>query len=156
MFEGVRSDNNGELHVTSTHCDDAVAVSLCAGSLNVLALHGCTTAQAELPDDAQVVLVGGRNPTLKQHLLAEFAAAELGAMDAAGLDQLNGDDPLNIANRTLLGMGGHLEVTGPLRQAMFTVNTRRHRRDTTTEVFWTFVSACRKALARLESGQVIR
>jgi phage replication-related protein YjqB (UPF0714/DUF867 family) len=37
MFEGVRPDDNAALHVTSTGCDDPVAVSLCAGSLNALA-----------------------------------------------------------------------------------------------------------------------
>ena len=40
MFEGLRESGNPELHVTSTGCDDGVAVSLCAGSLNALALHG--------------------------------------------------------------------------------------------------------------------
>jgi len=155
MFEGLRASDNRELHVTSTHCDDGVAVSLCAGALNVLALHGCTSSQAGLPDDAQAVLVGGRNAILKQHLLGEFAAAGLGAVDAVDLDSLNGDEPANIANRTLLGMGGHLELTGPLRSAMFGVNTRPQRKDTTTQVFWGFVAACRNALARLEAGQVV-
>jgi hypothetical protein len=28
MFEGLRASNNSQLHVTSTHCDDGVAVSL--------------------------------------------------------------------------------------------------------------------------------
>src|SRR5258708_29061474 len=40
IFEGLRDSGNPELHVTSTGCDDGVAVSLCAGSLNALALHG--------------------------------------------------------------------------------------------------------------------
>jgi phage replication-related protein YjqB (UPF0714/DUF867 family) len=155
MFEGLRSSNNSELHVTSTHCDDGVAVSLCAGALNVLALHGCTTSQAGLPDDAAVVLVGGRNATLKRRLLDGFAAAGLGAIDAVDHDELNGDEPTNIANRTLLGMGGHLELTGPLRLAMFGVNSRPRRKDTTTEVFWAFAAACRNALARLEAEQPI-
>ena len=155
MFEGLRPIGNGELHVTSTHCDDAVAESLCGGALNALALHGCTTAQAGLPEDAAVALVGGRNATLKQRLLDEFAAAGVTASDAAGIEQLNGDEPTNIVNRTLLGMGGHLELTGPLRLAMFGVNTRLRRKDTTTEAFWTFVAACRNALARLEAEQII-
>jgi phage replication-related protein YjqB (UPF0714/DUF867 family) len=155
MFEGLRASDNSELHVTSTHCDDGVAVSLCAGALNVLALHGCTTAQAELPDDAKTVLVGGRNATLKQHLLDEFAAAELDAIDAVDHDALNGDEPANITNRTLLGMGGHLELTGPLRLAMFEVNTRPQRKHTITKVFWAFAAACRNALARVEAAQTI-
>jgi len=155
MFEGLRTADNSALHVTSTHCDDGVALSLCAGALNTLALHGCSTAQAGLPDDAEAVLVGGRNATLKQYLLDEFAVVKLHAIDAAGHPNLDGSDPDNIANRTLLGMGGHLELTGPLRSAMFGVNSRPQRKDTTTEVFWDFAAACRNALARLEVGQVI-
>jgi phage replication-related protein YjqB (UPF0714/DUF867 family) len=52
-------------------------------------------------------------------------------------------------------MGGHLELTTPLRESMFLVNTRAGRKHTTTEVFWRFVTACRAALARLEADQVI-
>jgi phage replication-related protein YjqB (UPF0714/DUF867 family) len=155
LFEGLRASNNGDLHVTSTHCDDGVAVSLCAGSLNALALHGFSASQAGLPDDARVVLVGGRNATLKQHLLAELDAAGVQAIDGAGHPDIDGSEPGNIVNRTLLGMGGHLELTGPLRQAMFGTNTRPRRKDTTTEVFWAFTAACRNALARVEAGQVI-
>jgi hypothetical protein len=33
-------------------------------------------------------------------------------------------------------LGGHLELTTPLREAMFLVNTRAERKHTTTEVFW--------------------
>ena len=155
MFEGLRADNNAALHVTSTGCDDGVAVSLCAGSLNALGLHGCTTRAAGQPDGAEVALVGGRNPTLKRYLLEELAAAGLTAVDAAPICALNGDEATNIANRTLLGMGGQLELTTPLRLAMFEVNTRAQRKHTTTPVFWAFVAACRAALARLEAEQVV-
>ncbi len=79
----------------------------------------------------------------------------LDAIDAVDHESLNGDEANNIANRTLLGMGGHLEITTPLRLAMFGVNTRPQRKDTTTEVFREFAAACRTALARLEAGQVI-
>jgi phage replication-related protein YjqB (UPF0714/DUF867 family) len=56
MFEGLRETGNDDLHVTSTGCDDGVAVSLCAGSLNALSLHGFEGSTSE-------VLVGGRNTT---------------------------------------------------------------------------------------------
>jgi phage replication-related protein YjqB (UPF0714/DUF867 family) len=155
MFEGLRASDNSELHVTSTKCDDGVAVSLCAGALNVLALHGCTTSQAKLPDGAEAVLVGGRNATLKLGLLDELAAAGFDAIDAVDHDAINGDDPANITNRTLLCMGGHLELTTPLRSAMFGVNTRAQRKHTTTQVFWDFVARCRNALAHLEAEQIV-
>jgi phage replication-related protein YjqB (UPF0714/DUF867 family) len=156
MFEGLRPAGNAALHVTSTGCDDGVARSLCAGALNALALHGCTEAAAGQPEGTQLVLVGGRNLPFKQYLLEAFATAGLAAADAQPVGALNGDHVDNIANRTLLGMGGHLELTTPLRLAMFRVNTREERKNTTTDVFWTFVEACRAALARLEAEQPVR
>jgi phage replication-related protein YjqB (UPF0714/DUF867 family) len=155
MFEGLRPSDNSQLHVTSTHCDDGVALALCGEALNVLALHGCTTAQAGQPDDAEVALIGGLNATLKQRLGEELVAAGLRAIDAAGHDELEGEEATNITNRTLLRMGGQLEITGPMRSAMFTDNTRPKRKFTTTKVFWDFAAACRNALARVEAEQVI-
>ena len=155
MFEGLRPADNDELHVTSTRCDDAAAVSFCAGSLNALALHGCRPVTVGLPETSETVLVGGRNFTFKQYLLEAFADRQLDARDAAPFKAINGDDPANIVNRTLLGMGAHLELTSPLRSAMFEVDTRADRKNTTTEVFRTFTAACRAAIARLEAEQVI-
>jgi phage replication-related protein YjqB (UPF0714/DUF867 family) len=153
MFEGLRPSDNSALHVTATNCDDGVARSLCAGARNALALHGCTPAQAGLEDDAQAVLVGGRNTTFKRHLLEACRAAGFRALDAAGHESLAGSAPDNIANRTLLGMGGQLEITTPLRTAMFITNTRAQRKHTTTPVFSRFVEAVRAAVAAVEAGQ---
>jgi phage replication-related protein YjqB (UPF0714/DUF867 family) len=155
MFEGLRPADNDELHVTSTRCDDGVAVSLCAGSLNALALHGCRPETAGLPPGSQTVLVGGRNFRIKRFLLEAFADHHLDARDAGGVTTIDGDDPANIVNRTLLGMGAHLELTSPLRSAMFEVDTRADRKYTTTEVFRSFAKACRAAIARLEAEQVV-
>lgn len=153
MFEAVRRSNNAPLHVTSTHCDDGVALSLCGGSLNALAVHGFDAAQAGLPDDAQVVVVGGRSTALNDALRARLAEAQIQTTDA--VPSLDGNNAVNIANRTLLGMGSQLELSGALRKAMFTTNTIAHRKDTTTELFWTFTAACRNALAQLEATQSI-
>lgn len=152
MFEGLRASNNGELHVTSTHCDDPVALSLCGGARRAVALHGCTPAQAGLPDGTEKVLVGGRDAALRALLVEEFGFAEIQAQDAAGHDGLDGDAIANIANRTLLGAGAQLEITTPLRLAMFGVNTRAQRKHTTLPVFRSFVGAVRKAIARAEAG----
>jgi phage replication-related protein YjqB (UPF0714/DUF867 family) len=151
MFEGVREGDNRELHVTSTGCDDEVAVSLCAGSLNALALHGFS-------DDDQVVLVGGatpdstRNP-LRESLLDGLRDAHFVVRDPGEHGELNGNDPCNIVNRTMLGMGAQLELSTPLRDAMFTEHSRPRRKHTTTQLFWTFVAVCRDAIERLEAEQ---
>lgn len=151
MFEGLRRIGNGELHVTSTGCDDHVARALTAGSLNAVGLHGCTTLQAELPDGTQAVLVGGRNTAFKAHLLTRLSAAGLHVVDAASIPDLAGEEPANIANRTLLTVGAQLELTTPLRLAMFGTNTRAERKNTTLPLFWSFTSAVRAATADLEA-----
>ena len=160
MFEGIREGGNAALHVTSTGCDDGVAVSLCAGSLNALSLHGFDPAP-ELPADAQVVLVGGGNTTLRRDLRDRLKDAGFDARDAGSPGEVDGDDPCNIVNRTLpvgdppAPLGGvQLELSTPLRDAMFTEHSRPRRRHTTTQLFWTFVAVCRDALDRLEDEQL--
>ena len=81
MFEGVRDSGNAELHVTATGCDDGVAVSLCAGSLNALALHGFQPGPPGMSEDDQVVLVGGGNAILRGDLLEGLREA---GFDAQG------------------------------------------------------------------------
>jgi phage replication-related protein YjqB (UPF0714/DUF867 family) len=161
MFEGIRETGNAPLHVTSTGCDDGVAVSLCAGSLNALSLHGFNPAP-EFPPDEQVVLVGGGNTALKGFLLKGLRDdADIKALAAGTGGELDGDNPCNIVNRTLLvgdppwPLGGaQLELSTPLRDAMFTENTRPRRKHTTTQLFWTFVAVCRDVIDRLEAEQL--
>jgi phage replication-related protein YjqB (UPF0714/DUF867 family) len=153
MFEGVREAGNAPLHVPSTGCDDDMAVSLCAGSKNALALHGFRP-EPELPADTQIILVGGRNRILKEYLLEGFEPTGLEAV-VAQHGELDGNDPLNIVNRTLDGQGAQLELSTPLRDAMFGENTRPRRKHTTNQVFWAFVAVCRDAIDRLEAEQVV-
>lgn len=153
MFEGLLSTGNARLHVTSTNCDDTVARAVAAGSLNAIGLHGCKPEQADLPAGTQAVLVGGRNTALKSCLLTRLTAAGLQAIDANSVPDLNGDEPANIANRTLLAAGAQLELTTPLRQAMFGTNTRADRKHTTLPLFWTFTTATRSAITTQEATQ---
>ncbi|MER7689181.1 poly-gamma-glutamate hydrolase family protein [Streptomyces sp. NPDC097610] len=158
MFEGLMSSGNGALHVTSTHCDDTIARSLCAGSLNVLSLHGCTPEQAGLEAGAKAVLIGGLNPTFRQYLLEEFTAAGIRAVTASGEEEIAGISPDNICNRSLLGMGAQLEITTALRASMFATskNTVAERAQNLETPFWTFTLAARTAIARLEAEQPVR
>jgi phage replication-related protein YjqB (UPF0714/DUF867 family) len=156
MFEGVRELRNAALHVRSTGCDDGVAVSLCAGSLNALALHGFRPQPPDFSEDDQVLLVGGGNTVLRGYLLEGLRDAAFDARDAGQHGELDGDAKCNIVNRTLLGMGAQLELSTPLRDAMFTEHSRPRRKHTTTELFWTFAAVCRDAVDRLEAEQIGR
>src|SRR5207237_1000965 len=84
MLEGLRDRDNAELHVTATGCDDGMAVSLSAGSLNALALHGFRPEPPDMSEDR-----------------------------------------------------------------------RSRRKDSTTQLFWTFAAVCRDALDRLEAEQIV-
>ncbi|MFE4970922.1 poly-gamma-glutamate hydrolase family protein [Kitasatospora sp. NPDC056651] len=157
MFEGLRSAGNGELHVTSTRCDDDVARAMCGGSLNVLSLHGCTTAKAGLEPGARAVLVGGLNPAFRRYLTEELAAADIRAVTASGEEEIAGVSSENICNRGLLGTGAQLELTAELRAAMFAPgkNTRPERAANTLPLFWSFTTAARTAIRRLEADQPV-
>ncbi|MFI5530905.1 poly-gamma-glutamate hydrolase family protein [Kitasatospora sp. NPDC051853] len=158
MFEGLRSSGNSALHVTSTHFDDLTGRAMCAGSLNVVSLHGCTAAQAGLEAGAAAVLIGGLNATLRQYLAEEFAAAGIRAATATGDEEIAGVHPQNICNRSLLGAGAQLELTTELRAAMFAPgkNTRLDRAANTLPLFWSFTAAVRTAIQRLEATQPVR
>lgn len=152
MLEGLLSTDNDTLHVTSTHCDDAMALSLCGGARTALTLHGCTTTAA---NGMGTVLVGGRDVVLRNQLIAQLVAGGFGAVDATGHPSLAGTAPDNLTNRTLLGAGAQLEITTPVRAAMFGINTRAQRKHTTTPSFWAFTNACRTALANWTAGQEV-
>jgi phage replication-related protein YjqB (UPF0714/DUF867 family) len=155
MFEGVREGGNADLHVTSTGCDDLLAVLLCAGALSALSLHGFKPENVGLPAGRQVVLVGGADDLLRPLLLDALDDVHLPVEDAGPHGEVNGDKPCNIVNRTLRGKGAQLELSEPLRDTMFGDNTRPGRKHTTTQVFWTFVAACRDALDRFEANPEI-
>jgi phage replication-related protein YjqB (UPF0714/DUF867 family) len=113
-----------------------------------------------MAEDDQVVLVGGCHRDLRRDLREGLGAAGFDAQDASQQDasqrgELDGDARCNIVNRTLLGMGAQLELSKPLRDAMFTEHTRARRKHTTTPLFWTFVAACRDVLGRLETGRIV-
>lgn len=158
MFEGLRSSNNRELHVTAKNNDDHVCQSMVRSSLNVLSLHGCTAAQAHTANPRAVV-VGGLNERFKSLLKAEFDRVGIAWKDGNDPEvrDLAGINPDNPCNRTMLGKGGQLELTTELRAAMFSVNTRAGRAGSTTPVYWDFARACRTAIAKLhqDPDQVI-
>ena len=105
MFEGVRELGNAALHVRSTGCDDGVAVSLCAGSLNALALHGFRRSSRLLRRRAGRAR-RGRQRHLRGYLLDGLGDADFDARDAGGHGELDGNATCNIVNRTLRASGG--------------------------------------------------
>ena len=64
--------------------------------------------------------------------------------------------PCHVGDGSLLPKGGaQLKLSTPLRDAMFTENTRPRRKHNPTQLFWTFVAVCRDAIDRLEAEQIV-
>ncbi|MFJ8664966.1 poly-gamma-glutamate hydrolase family protein [Streptomyces sp. NPDC093600] len=166
MFEGMRSSGqtypdgspktNGELHVTSIHCDDHVALSMTAGSLNTVSLHGCTWENANpgkvwSGQNREGVVIGGRSTALRQrlthHLSPHFAIFP-------GDGDVDGTATANICNRTMLGEGAQLELTTELRKSLFVDSSSASKRaETWNARFRLFAAACRSAIADVEATQ---
>jgi phage replication-related protein YjqB (UPF0714/DUF867 family) len=152
MFEGLRANDNDKLHVTSTGCDDPIALSLCGGALHALALHGFELDPGEDHD----VLVGGAADETRRLAMRDALnrAGFTAVLPGAGDGELDGNRHCNIVNRTRLGAGIQLELSLPLRRSMFGEFTRPRRKHTTNQVFWTFVAVCRDVIERLEAERV--
>jgi phage replication-related protein YjqB (UPF0714/DUF867 family) len=152
MFEGLRPDDNDVLHVTATGCDDEIALSLCGGALHALSLHGFKLGPGE---DHGVLVGGAADETLRLDVRDALDGAGFKAiLPGAGDGELDGNKHCNIVNRTRLGAGIQLELSRPLREAMFGEFTRSRRKHTTNQVFWTFVAVCRDVIERLEADRV--
>ncbi|MFJ5140902.1 poly-gamma-glutamate hydrolase family protein [Streptomyces sp. NPDC088707] len=172
MFEGLLSQGNRALHVTSKNCDDHVALSTAASHLNVLSLHGCQFDQLKLPaatfpsaGNRAVAVVGGLNADFRTALVTEIKNAGFQAVDAfdsrysATLGEFNGSHVSNPCNLTMLRKGAQLELTTELRESLFGDSSSRSARAATWNAsggrFESFRDACRRAIATVEAGQPI-
>lgn len=165
MFEALTSA--GELHVTSTKCDDPAALAICDNNLYAVSVHGYSPSTGP----TRQILIGGADQRLKRNLNAAFTANGLTTGNsnpdldvlvtvAAPNTPLNGDDPNNIVNRTRTRAGGQLEISTELRRAMFGDFDGAANRRTTAGTgpanqahFWNgFVNAVREGIDRHERG----
>ncbi|MEV5973881.1 poly-gamma-glutamate hydrolase family protein [Streptomyces sp. NPDC051921] len=175
MFEGMRSENNRALHVSSVNCDDHVAVGIAASHLNVLSLHGCQYGQLGMPEpaiwpsvaDPKLVVVGGLNQVFREALVKELNTAGFPAVDAfapeyaQNLKDYAGGLTKNICNRTATGAGAQLEITEDMRRSLFGPEPTDFDWKSGRLATWNnprflgFRDACRRAIATVETGQVI-
>ncbi|MFJ5828471.1 poly-gamma-glutamate hydrolase family protein [Streptomyces sp. NPDC093089] len=172
MFEGMRSENNRQLHVTSVNCNDHVANVLATTHFNVLSLHGCSYDDLHLDEtaiwpaqaDRRLVIVGGLNKVFRDALVYELNTAGFRAIDALSdnykvqLADYAGAYEKNICNRTLLGKGAQLEITEDMRVSLFGTDEANYRTRSGRIANWNnprflgFRDACRRAIATVESG----
>lgn len=135
-FEGLRSSNNSELHVTSTNYDDPTILSMLPNMERNISIHG---ASGTTP----VVYVGGLDYALRNAIWEELIKRGINAeVPPAGIV---GEEPLNVSNRSKSGKAVQLELTTAMRQSFF-VNgdwsrSARSNRNNWTQVIYDFADA---------------
>jgi phage replication-related protein YjqB (UPF0714/DUF867 family) len=109
LFEGLlRAGNFAALHLPSESFDEPECLAMLRSCDRVVSVHGCG-----LP--GEVVLLGGRDESLREAIAARLSAAGLACQNApAGLA---GADPRNLCNRGRSGKGVQLEVSMELRRS---------------------------------------
>ncbi|MBT2747541.1 poly-gamma-glutamate hydrolase family protein [Lysobacter sp. ISL-42] len=105
LFEGLKAEGNGVLHVTSHRFSEPRCLEMLALAHTVVAIHGCS-------GDARIC-VGGLDKSLAALLTTALIGASYPAI-ASG-HEFPARRPANICNRGSRGMGAQLEISGDLR-----------------------------------------
>jgi|SRR5215813_2174246 len=140
-FEGIRSKNNSDLHITSTHFDEPQAESLIGDSKVVITIHG-----EHSEEDGEGIFLGGLDVRLGRRIgqALKTAGFQVGKHKNPNLQ---GIEPENICNRGQTNAGVQLEISRTIRQQMFASLMTRTGRKTTKPAFKRFVKAVRSVIA---------
>lgn len=138
-FAGILASNNSRLHVTSTNFDEPICTGIVTSALRCLSAHGYT-GTAGL---AQTSL-GGLDTATMARVKANLESAGFSVITAA--QEINGNDPANVANKTSIGAGVQLEMSRALRDSFFPTGTANdHNNPGRTDTFYAYVNAVRAA-----------
>lgn len=137
LFDGLKPEENGQLHITSTRFDEPRCVELVEESERVVTIHGEGSAR-------DVAYIGGRDTELAAQIAKSLKAYGF-TVRRHRSELLQGTSERNICNRGRSGAGVQLELGRGLRRRMF-ASLDAFGRTRPTPVFDDFVSAVREAL----------
>ncbi|WP_431685646.1 poly-gamma-glutamate hydrolase family protein [Hahella sp. NBU794] len=135
LFEGIKDRSNKDLHITSTNFDEPLAIELLSICKTAIAIHG----EASNKED---VYIGGLDEELRRHLSRSLTAYNF---NVTRHERLQGVDPRNICNRTLMKKGVQIELPKGLRRRMFESLTEAGRPHKQT-AFYSFVTSIREGI----------
>ena len=115
LFEGCKSSNNRQLHITSSRFDEPQGIYVAQSAQVVVAFHGQEGSE-------HFVNVGGLAVQLCASVICHLKAAGFIASQHDDMS-LQGRDKNNICNRGSKGQGLQLEVSRGLRDALTSDNS---------------------------------
>ncbi|WP_041284772.1 poly-gamma-glutamate hydrolase family protein [Desulfoscipio gibsoniae] len=119
IFEGIKTNNSRDLHITSHHFDEPLALAAAARADIVLTIHGLRNGTEEF------IMVGGLDVELGNRLIVAFIEAGFTIRESTA--QYRGRRQTNICNRGRRGKGIQLEITFALRKRLFKdINLKQH------------------------------
>lgn len=138
LFEGLKSSGNGDLHITSTHFDEPIALNMMESHDFGLSYHGYADSENEM------TIIGGLSETLKVSVYENLSA--YGFNVAYATDRFTATDPNNIVNRALF-QGVQLELSTAQRKAFFeSGDWSKGNRMNRTDAFYKYVAAVQYAI----------
>lgn len=137
VFEGIKSANNRDLHITSTNFDEPQCLACVRAADLVVAVHGEESEE-------ESVLVGGLDKARIQllHNTLHRNGFCVETAERPGLQALHQN---NICNKGRQRAGLQMELSAGLRQGFFESLTRAGRQ-TRKQRFYDFVDAVRAAI----------
>ena len=128
IFEGLKADGNGVLHIESHLFDEPRALRAVEEADIMVTVHG------QVDQKKEFAMVGGLNDSLRSEIQRQLEAA--GFQTRPPTEGLMGTDPMNICNRGRLRQGVQLEVSRKARDLL----------RTNQDHLQTFASAVRKGI----------
>ena len=145
-LEGIKSSGNADLHITSTNYDEPNALSIVEASHYCFSFHGAagTGGVAES-------FIGGLDTVHRDAVIVALTKA--GFTASIGSQEINGSDPTNIANKTIISAGVQIEMSNQQRANFFpTGSLARANRETglRTDAFYAYMRAITSVSNNLE------
>ncbi len=120
LFEGLKADGNGDLHITSTRFNEPKCLRLIERSRLVIVVHGCANNR----DKPHSIHMGGLDGETSGRI--EDALQRAGFPTVRDVDT-PGTEPLNICNRGSSRRGVQLEIPEAVRALLFESLNRKGR-----------------------------
>ena len=148
-FTAKLPSNNTQLHVTSTNYDAPRIIDKIQDSAHSISIHGASGTE-------EYTYMGGGNTALKNLIWKNLTESGFDCRESPG--NLAGVEPMNIANRTMLGMGVQLELSTEMRKAFFKdkdwSRAKREDRSTWTLKLYRYADAIVKAVTEYKIREI--